>query len=789
MAQTLHAAGLDGLYTGRTQASVRQERAVDDCDAMAAAADASGLVRTLSGGHREAAVLVEGLTCGACVPLLESWLARQPGITQARVNYASRRAQLTWDPNGTTLVRVLRAIAAAGYAGFPYDAAGREALARRERRALLARTAVALLCAMQVMMFALPLYFATDGVAAEQRLLLDWAAFVLTLPAIFYSALPLFAGARRDLTHGRVGMDVPIALGLVVAFAASVWSMVRGGGPVYFDSVTMFIALVLVARYCDLMARQKAGEAIEAIARQRPDTAERMPAWPGAGDAEVVAAATLAVGDIVLVRPGARVPADGEIVDGRSHVEEAMLTGESTPRARAMARPCGRGSLNCDNALVMRVHASGQDTRLAGILRLSERAAAGRPAVARHADRVARIFVTALLLLAAITALAWTMIDPARALPVTFAVLAVSCPCALALATPAALAAAAGSLAARGVVLARSDALETLAKVSHVVLDKTGTLTQGRLRVTAVATCAGRSEAEVIALAAALEGRSEHPLARAFTAAAQSAAGPAVDDVRQVTGQGIAARIGESEVRIGRADFVAALAGAMPAAFAVVARERTDTLVGLGDANGWLALFALGDVLRPGARVLVDALRALGVTAVLLSGDRRESVGCCRRSARHRRCARRAAARGQEGCRRGAATPGRDRRDGRRRRQRRARARPSPGVGEPGQRGAAGAMDRRHRRAVRPHRPRRRHAARSAPHFFDHPAEPRVGDRVQRHCDSRSCAGTGLAAGRGGGMACSSLVVVGNALRLARPRASGAQGRNEQRMPEIAWKS
>ncbi|MEO8753598.1 MAG: heavy metal translocating P-type ATPase metal-binding domain-containing protein, partial [Casimicrobiaceae bacterium] len=523
VAETLHAAGLDGLYAGRTQASLRRERDTDECEGLAAAAEATGLARALPDGRREAALLVEGLTCGACVPLLESWLARQPGITEARVNFARRRALVTWDPARTRLVCVLRAIAAAGYAGFPYDPARREALARRERLGLLARTAVALLCAMQAMMFALPFYFADDGIAPEQRLLLYWAAFVLTLPAMFYSASPFFSGARRDLAHGRLGMDVPIALGLVVAFAASVWSVVRGGGPVYFDSVTMFIALVLVARFCDLLARQKAGEAIEAIARQRPDTAERMSGWPVAGDPQVVAAATLAAGDIVLVRPGARVPADGEIVDGRSHVEEALLTGESAPRPRAPGDALWAGSLNCDNALVMRVQAAGEDTRLAGILRLSERAAATRPAVARNADRVARIFVAALLLLAAATALAWTVIDPPRALPITFAVLAVSCPCALALATPAALAAAAGSLAGRGVVLVRSDALETLAKVSHVVFDKTGTLTEGHLRVTAVATHAGRSEAEVVALAAAMEGRSEHPLARALVAAARTA--------------------------------------------------------------------------------------------------------------------------------------------------------------------------------------------------------------------------------------------------------------------------
>jgi len=278
VAETLHAAGLDALYAGRTRAAARAESdSGDDWTRWGDAAEAGGLVRDLADGRREASLLLEGMTCGACVPLVESWLSRQPGVSAAQVNYANRRALVTWYPDATRLSAVLRAIAEVGYAAYPYDPARREALARRERRALLTRMAVALLAMMQVMMFALPLYLSSDGVAPEQQRLLDWASFVLTLPALFYSAGPLFAGAWRDLKHRRLGMDVPIVAGLAAAFAASVSSMLRGSGPVYFDSVTMFIALLLIARYFELAARQKAGEAIETIARQRPDTALRLP--------------------------------------------------------------------------------------------------------------------------------------------------------------------------------------------------------------------------------------------------------------------------------------------------------------------------------------------------------------------------------------------------------------------------------------------------------------------------------------------------------------------------------
>ena len=626
VAETLHAAGLDALYAGRTQSGVRPEGDGDEWIRWSASAEAAGLVRTRPDGRREVSLLLEGVTCGACVPLLESWLARQPGVVEAGVNYATRRAHVVFDPGATQLSAVLRAIAASGYSAFPYDPARREALARRERRALLTRTAIALLAMMQVMMFALPVYLSDDGVAPRELRLLEWASFVLTLPALFYSAAPLFANAWRDVRHRRLGMDVPIVLGLAAAFAASAWSTFGGGGPVYYDSVTMFIALLLVARYFELVTRQKAGEAIEAIARQRPDTAERLAGWPAAGEPETVAAAALARGEVVLVRPGSLVPADGVVVEGRSHVEEAMLTGESAPVPRGPGEPLWAGAVNRDNALVMRVVAAGEDTRLAAILRLTERAANARPAAVRSADRIAAVFVAIVLVLAFATAIFWSVADPARALAVTFAVLAVSCPCALALATPAALAAAAGSLARRGVVLAKADALESLARVTHVVLDKTGTLTSGGLRLTGCATADGAPAARATALAAALEARSEHPLARALRDAAPEGERPEVEDARQASGDGVAGRVGGAEVRVGRPEFVSELAGEMPARLAAFARERTDTLVGLGDARGWHALFAFADTLRPGAPALVAQLHGLGVTPVLLSGDRRENV-------------------------------------------------------------------------------------------------------------------------------------------------------------------
>jgi Cu2+-exporting ATPase len=633
VAQTIDAAGLAGFYANRTESAVRLP--VDDDDEWARwdeAAGMAGLVHDSGTDRREVALLLEGLTCGACVSLLETWLMRQPGVIQVRVNFSNRRASVTWNPVRIRLSDVLRAVAAVGYRAYPYDPARNEALARSERRALLLRMAVAVLATMQVMMFALPAYVSSEGVAPEHQRLLDWASFVLTLPALVYSAAPFFRGAWRDVAHRRLGMDVPVALGILAAFSASAWTTFTGSGAVYYDSVTMFIALLLIARYGELVARQKAGAAIELVARQRPAVAERFAAWPDDAATATLGAAQLVAGDIVLVRPGAVIPADGEILDGRSHVEEALLTGESTPKARAAGDAVLAGAVNREGPLVVRVHAAGEATRLASVLRLVERAASERPAVARMADTVAGWFVGGLLLLAVATALAWWHIDPARTLPVTVALLVVSCPCALSLATPAALAAAAGTLARSGVVLARSNALEALSRVTHVVFDKTGTLTTGRVCMVACRTVDGMTCADATATAAAVDSRSEHPLAHALREAA-GGSGDSMDgntvlrDFHQVTGNGVEAmwdtEIGSLPVRVGRPDFVAALSGPMPAALRVLADDASQggALVGLGDKRGWQALFAFADTQRPGVPGLIAELNSLGIQSVVLSGD------------------------------------------------------------------------------------------------------------------------------------------------------------------------
>ena len=622
IAQTIRAAGLTDFYVKRTERAETPPNAPDEWTHYDIAAQTQGLI-TRVGDHDEISLLLEGIRCSACIWLSESYVRRIPGVIEFSVNFATQRARLAWSARQTRLSDVLRAIAGIGYRAYPYDPARREALACREGRALLTRTAVALLSMMQVMMFSLPAYISVDGVDPAQARLLAWASLVLTLPVVLYSAVGFFAGALSDLRMRRLGMDVPVALGVGAAFIASAWATATGEGAVYFDSVTMFVALLLVARYVEFSARQRAGAAIEAIARERPETAQRLQRYPETQDTEWVAAAKLSPGDVVRVAAGATVPADGEVVSGCSSVEEAILTGESWPRVKAAGSTVLAGSLNRESPLLVRVAAAGEATTAAAISRLVLRAADERPHVARLADRVAGWFVAVLLAIAAITALAWAELDPSRVLIVTFAVLVVSCPCALSLATPAALAAAAGALGRQRILAVRADALEALSRVTHVVIDKTGTLTTGTFRLITAEALGGFDREACLSLAAALEQGSTHPVATALRAAGLQRA--TAGDVIAVPGQGVAGTIGGRRYRCGRPAWVSELHGLpLPAVADALAADTIP--VALADQSGWIAWFTFGDSLRPGAAEFIGTLRAMGIAVSLVSGDRRATV-------------------------------------------------------------------------------------------------------------------------------------------------------------------
>lgn len=577
-------------------------------------------VKELGPSEREASLLLEGITCAACIWLNEQHVGRLPGVTAVDINYATRRARVRWDESRIRLSDILAAIAAIGYRAYPYDAAKNEEISRRERRDAMWRLWVAGFGMMQVMMYAYPVYIADGDMTPDIEALMRWASLVLTLPVVFYSAAPFFRNAWRDLKLRRVGMDVPVALGVGAAFVASCWGTLGQAGEVYFDSVTMFIFFLLGGRYLEMAARQKALGVTEALAKLLPAFAQKMPAFPVDRSIEQCIVADLHAGDVVLVRPGDIIPADGRIVEGVSYTNEALLTGESRSVAKAQGDSVTGGSLNVESPLVVRVEQVGEGTRLSAIIQLMERAAAEKPRIVEMADRVASRFVAVLLGVAVLVGVGWYLFDPSRALWITVSVLVVTCPCALSLATPIALTVAAGALARDGLLVTRGHAIETLARATHFVFDKTGTLTTGRMVLIDVSPAGALDRAACLAVAAALEHGSEHPVAGALRLAAGDSL-PEASDVVAEAGQGLAGTVAGRHYRIGRPAWALAPAGGSLPQAGEHWLESGDTVAVLADESGCVAVFRIGDEVRPEARALVASLRGAGRQVMLLTGD------------------------------------------------------------------------------------------------------------------------------------------------------------------------
>ena len=577
-------------------------------------------VRELGDSEREASLIIEGITCAACIWLNEQHLFKLPGVLGADLNYTTRRARVRWDERRIKLSDILAAIAAIGYRAYPYDAAKSEALAGKERRSALWRVFVAGFGMMQVMMYAIPVYLARDGdMTPDIEQLMRWASLALTLPVIFYSAAPFFQNAWRDLKLRRVGMDVPVALGVGAAFSASLWATLSASGEVYFDSVTMFVFFLLGGRFLEMTARQHAVSVTEALVRLMPTFAARIVNYPQR-KCEQVMVADLLPGDIVLVKPGEVIPADGEVIEGISCANEALLTGESAPVSKQPGAAVTGGAINIESPLLVRVDQVGEATRLSAIVRLMERAAMEKPRIVEFADRIASRFILALLLIAVAVALVWWNIDPSKALWITVSVLVVTCPCALSLATPVALTVASGTMARTGLLVTRSHAIETLARATHFVFDKTGTLTTGHMQLLEVLPLGALDRENCLVFAAALEQASEHPIGVALRAAT-SEQWPILDGLTNEPGSGVHAVFAGKSMSLGRPDYVAALHGKPLPAAAQDFVMSSDTVIALGDADGWLALFRLGDQVRPQAAELIADLRAAGKQVTLLTGD------------------------------------------------------------------------------------------------------------------------------------------------------------------------
>lgn len=569
----------------------------------------------------ESTFALQGIYCAACAGVIESALRHVPGVAAAEVNAASHRALVRWDPERTRASRLVDAVQAAGYRALPAQHEPARAARQRESRQALWRLFVAGFCMMQVMMLTTPGYLAEPGdIAPDLAALLAWSAWVLTLPVLLFSAGPFFRGAWLSLRQRRIGMDVPVALGIAVTFIAGTGATFQPDGPFgaepYLDSLTMFVAFLLAGRWLELRARARSTEALDSLLQRLPDAVERL---ADDGSTSTVPVARLQPGDRVRVAAGQAFPGDGVVLEGSTQVDESMLSGESRPVERAAGDALVGGSLNLSSPVVMRVDRLGEGTRYQQIVELLQHALARRPSVLRVADQLAGPFLIGVLVLAAGAAAVWSVIDPSRAVWVAVAVLIVTCPCALSLAAPAALLSATGGLARRGVLVQRLEALETLASVDTAVFDKTGTLTQDRLVLAATLLAPDADRSLLLARAASIAALSRHPLSVAL----QQSLPPAHHawrELREVPGQGVEAIDDQGRRwRLGAAEWVGVKS------LSVTARPRV-ACAPVPALVHEQVVFEFDEALRPDAHEALQALVEQGLSVRLLSGDAEASV-------------------------------------------------------------------------------------------------------------------------------------------------------------------
>jgi Cu2+-exporting ATPase len=554
----------------------------------------------------EVCLAIGGMGCPACALEIERVLRTVPGLAAVRVDAATAEARFSLEEGTGALEAAVAGIRRLGYRATPAGSAAAAAGRAAERRAALKRLAVGGFGMMQVMMFAFALY-AADDFRMDPAIVafLRYLSLVVTLPVVVYAGAPIFAAAANQLQAGRPGMDVPVSFGIGVALVASIFNTFAGTGEVYYDAVAMFIFFLGTSRFVEMSSRHQVNTVTEALAWLLPATALRLVA----GRTEAVPPAQLRPGDEILVNRGDLVAADGTLIGGVALFEESLLTGESAPVPRGPGAAVPGGSVNLGDSVRIRVTATGEATALAGVIRLLDRSRLARPRLLTLADRAAQWFAAVLLLLAVATGATWWFIEPALVLPAVIAVLVVACPCALSLAAPTGMAVANARLARLGLLAVSGTAVEQLARVDYLIVDKTGTLTAGRPQVTQL-----DGPPEALAIAAALERRSSHPLAAAF----RPHEDPAIvaEEVIEVPGVGLTGRIvaGPGAGRRFR------LAGATGT------RVDDPDLVLTADDAPW-ASFRVADPLRPEVPAAIAALRGLGVEVEIASGDRPAVVG------------------------------------------------------------------------------------------------------------------------------------------------------------------
>jgi Cu2+-exporting ATPase len=597
--------GLERYYAGRClDPALPAPRPADE-----PAPPVASFARIRADGALEIQLMVDGLHCAACVWLIESVLRRQKEVVEARVNLTTRRLRLAWRGAAAAGERLADLVQRLGYRVVPYDPERAQNLAASEERRLLRALAVAGFAAGNVMLLSVAVWAGRGEMGEATRDLLHWISALIALPAVAYAGQPFFRSAWQALMARRTNMDVPIAVGIGLATAMSLYQTMRSRPDAYFESAVMLLFFLLVGRYLDLRARGRARFAAERLVALMAQPATVVDAT---GTTRRVSAAALAAGDQVLVAAGERIAVDGRVTEGHSSVDKSLIDGEALPAEIGAGSAVLAGMVNLAAPLRLTVTATGEQTFLAEIVRLMEAAEQGRARLVLLADRVARLYAPAVHLLALATFVAWVFLVPWQvALLNAVAVLIITCPCALGLAVPAVQVIASGRLLHRGILLKSATALERLAAVDTVVFDKTGTLTLARLEL-----CADPDHSrDELRLAAALAAASRHPLSEALRRACPDAAPLA--GVSEHPGAGLSAETADGEIRLGSRGFCR------------IAADAVDD----GMAELWLARpgrpprrFRFSDTLRPDAAAVVRHLQRRGKRVLLLSGDRASGV-------------------------------------------------------------------------------------------------------------------------------------------------------------------
>ncbi len=567
--------------------------------------------------YKETILSIDGISCSACAWLIEMQLEKVQGILSITVNATTQRATVRWQDNALKLSDIITKIETIGYQAFPFKASQSEENNQRQAKAFIKRLGISGILMMQIMMIAVGLYFgAFSGMAEHNLVYLRWASFILTIPIITYGALPFYQGAIRSLKARRLSMDVPVTIAIILAFSASVWATISQQGEVYFESVSMFTFLLLIGKFLEFRARSRAAEVSANLLKLMPMTATKL-----VDNKEVfVAAKLLTVGDIILIKAGELVPGDGNIIQGKSQLNEAMLSGEQLPITKSIGDKVFAGTINGDSNLSIEITQISSHSFLSQLIRLSEASQAHKPKLAQLSDKIAQYFVALILCCAIATAIYWQQHLPEQAFWITLSVLVVTCPCALSLATPTALTCSTTRLNRDGIMIKSSHVIETIAKVSHFAFDKTGTLTTGEFVISKTHLIGNISKEDVLRLSAALESYSEHPLAKAFKAFRDY--NLSASHVVVHPGKGVSGKINQQEYTLGKPSWLIK----NDEELVKYQEAQCVLMVNNGERSELIAVFYLADQIRDDAQQLLNQLKEKHIQTVMLSGD--NTAGC-----------------------------------------------------------------------------------------------------------------------------------------------------------------